>query len=350
MARSNPVKLVNVQWNPRTSLKEAGIYKLKLESGARVLAIANLFFPHHDRELVELIQRFIKDSRPELIIMLGGMFDPEAFVSLWTNKQTYLHQYEDAPEVASAREEAGFEDKILRLARSCGEFLKSFSEIACSKVFYIPSTTTLGMSSEVQLMDWIQTEKKRRDQISERGKQVLSDPQTSIPRQFTKLFGLEQNPMVGILQINSGVLLNDDTLFIVGDFKRKHTVAAALEDVELRGYSIVRGAGGKLGSAWFTSALSSLPSLQFRFNQVHEVGKAYFDFRMGQFGDYERRAPGFFWGEVVGETLFGRTVPVIRGRDGRRSFMLDGIVYVEDEPGGLPRSRDLTLAPYTNCG
>ena len=62
---------------------------------------------------------------------------------------------------------------------------------------------------------------------------------------------------------------------------------------------------------------------------------------MGHLRDYDRRAPGFWTGVVFGNELFGQAVPIIRGEDGRRSFVVDCVPYTEKEPGALPNGETL---------
>ena len=53
-SKSTRFKQVVVKEIPRTSLAEAGIFNLTLPDGSGVVAVANMLWPHHDRNLVEM--------------------------------------------------------------------------------------------------------------------------------------------------------------------------------------------------------------------------------------------------------------------------------------------------------
>jgi hypothetical protein len=159
------------------------------------------------------------------------------------------------------------------------------------------------------------------------------------------LFNLHRNPQIHVLRYGSAVLLNDKTLFMIGDFRRRHGADSSAVEWEQRGYNIVRSFDGKVGSAWRTSANHTLPGLQLNFQEFHEIGYLWDPARMGHLRDYDRRACGFFTGVIEHDELFGQAVPVIRGNDGRRTFVVDAVPYTEDEPGCLPNGHEISLEP-----
>lgn len=55
-------KQVVVKEIPRTSLAEAGIFKLTLPDGSRVVSIANSLWPHHDRNVHDMIMRYLRPT------------------------------------------------------------------------------------------------------------------------------------------------------------------------------------------------------------------------------------------------------------------------------------------------
>ncbi len=65
------------------------------------------------------------------------------------------------------------------------------------------------------------------------------------------LFGLKDHPNVKVLRPGAGVILNNQLLFMIGSFKRRHPGDASFIEWEQRGLSIVLGFGGKIASSWF---------------------------------------------------------------------------------------------------
>ena len=59
--------------------------------------------------------QYLRDTKPEVVFLLGGMVDEEAFRSLGEDKQHHLHDWPDVPEVVEAKQAGGFEDMILKL-------------------------------------------------------------------------------------------------------------------------------------------------------------------------------------------------------------------------------------------
>jgi hypothetical protein len=91
--KSTKYKQVTVKEIPRTSLVEAGIYRLTLPDGAKVVALANARWPHHDRSLDAMFKKFITDFQPDVVVLLGQMLDHEAFKSLTEDERNYLHKH-----------------------------------------------------------------------------------------------------------------------------------------------------------------------------------------------------------------------------------------------------------------
>jgi hypothetical protein len=334
-------KSVVVKEIPRTSLAEAGINKLTLPDGSRVVSIANALWPHHDRNLHQMILRYIAAFKPKLVVLQGQIIDHEAFKSLTEDEKNYLHPAIDSPEVAEARKAGIFDDQLGYLRKKAGEFVASFAASG-AKVVYIP-----GVRTEHKLMEWVQQEKETRDAYvannPERSDEP-TDPNRKVPTDFAKFLYLNQNPRVKVLGYEAGLLVNEHTLFMIGDFKRRHPGDAAFIEWEQRGYNIVRSFGGMLSSGWHTTTKHTQPALTKLQHQEHETGYIWDDLLNGHLRDYDRRAPGFFSGEYRLGELFGECVQIIRGNDDRRSFLgADFKIYSEDEPGGLDNGGVISL-------
>lgn len=358
MSKATQFKSVVVKEDPKTSLAEAGINKLSLPDGTRVTAIGHLYYPNHDRNMVDQVLKFIGDTK-SVVIGLGGLIDEEAFKAIGEDESNFLHDYPDAPEIRKAMESGGFEDQILALGESCGQFIERLHKAAGTKVFYVPSATHLSMGNEVRLLEWIEQVKRHRDARSAREiskamakdedfpTDLPSDPTRSLPRKLDELLGLENHPMIQVLRFGSAILVNGKYLFMIGDFRRRHPGDAALIEWEQRGKKIIRSFDGKVASGWFTNSGDSIPSPKLEYGEAHEVGHLWNPVRMGHFRDYDRRASGFWTGIVINGELFGQSVPIIRGQDGRRSFVVDGNVYTEDKACCFPRGETLTVGPRT---
>ena len=357
MSKVTQFKSVVVKEDPKTSLAEAGINRLKLPNGTRITAIGHVYFPNHDRNMTEQVLKYVSDSK-SVVIGLGGLIDEEAFKAIGEDESNFLHDYPDSPEIRKAMETGGFEDQILALGESCGDFIKSIQKASGSKFFYLPSATHLSMGNEVRRLEWIEQVKRHRDARSSREiskamekedydypSDLPSDPTRSLPRRLDELLGLKDEPLVQVLRFGSAILVNGKYLFMIGDFRRRHPGDAALIEWEQRGLNIIRSFDGKVASGWFTNSGDTVPAPKLNYFEAHEVGYLWDPVRMGHLRDYDRRASGFWTGVVVDGEIFGQAVPIIRGKDGRRSFVVDGKVYTEDKACCLPRGEELSLAP-----
>lgn len=347
MSKATHYKSVVVKEDQKTSLAEAGIAELELEDGMRAVALAHVFFPHHDRGMFELVLQYLRDTKPEVVFLLGGMISEEAFRSLGEDKQHHLHDgVADVPEIIEAKQAGGFEDMVLKLGELCGKFLESIQEASGGKVFYIPSATHLSMPNEIRIMEWIQVTKRNRDGWSSNNPNASdfpSDPTIDLPTKLDLLFNLHEHEWIRILRYGSGVLVNNEHLFMIGDYRRRNAGDAAYVEWEQRKYNIVRSFDGKVASAWFTTPENTMPGLNLNFWDTHEVGHLWDVKLMGHLRDYDRRCPGFWTGVVVSGSLFGQSIPVVRGEENRRSFWVDGVAYTEDQPYRCTTGEKLSL-------
>jgi hypothetical protein len=161
---------VTIRNQPKTSLKEAKIRPVTLQDGMRVVALTQSFFPDHDRAVFEeMIVPFLKDSQPSVIFLLGGIIHDEAFRNLVEDEDQFLHKAAPAPEILAAKE-AGihFEEQVLALGKSCGDFIKSLADAGNARVIYIPTATAPSMPTEVEIMRFIHHKKAQIDAFAEK--------------------------------------------------------------------------------------------------------------------------------------------------------------------------------------
>jgi hypothetical protein len=338
--KSTKYKSVVVKEIPRTSLAEAGIFRLALPEGAKVVAFANGLWPHHDRSLDAMFKQFVTDYQPDAVVLLGQMIDHEAFKALTEDERNYLHKQHDTEEVSIARDAGNFDDQVKSLREQAGAYIRSFA-IGKTKVFYIP-----GVRTEHKLMEWVQQEKGFRDNWASNNPEAAdqpSDPDRRIPSDFDKFLYLNKSARVKVLPYESALLINSHTLYMIGDFKRRHPGDAVYVEWEQRQYSLVRSFDGKLSSAWHTTLENTQPTMHKQYHETHEVGYFWDDLRNGHLRDYDRRAQGFFYGEYHLGELFAETAFVMRGTDERRSFVVNGKPYTETTPGGLNNGGEVDL-------
>jgi hypothetical protein len=350
--RNSTLKAVVVNEHPVQSIREAGLQTLTLPDGAKMVMLANSVFPNHDENLIQLIERHIKDVQPSLIVLMGYMFDEACFQGLAENKKNILHTFKDHPVFSKALKERGFESRVRALAEACGGFIRRFADAAPNAtVVYLPAWTHMGLSSEHGIVDWIINKKRYLDSWSENHEETAtelpSDPSDQLPTDFAELFGLDNDPQIQVLPYGAGLLLNDKTLVVPGSFRRRNAGDAAIVQWEQMGYSIIQSIDGKASSAWWTSIESTMPEPRYKHNWTHEIGFTWDPTRNGQYGDYHRRCAGFFSGTMFYNAVFGNTIPLVRGEDGRRSIWVQGRQYTEETPGCLPPGRKLALFTKT---
>jgi len=343
MPKSTSFKKVVVKEDAKTNMRAAKIHPLRLAHGQKIVAAGHLYFPYHDRSMFETWLKFLEEQKPAVVLLLGGIVSEDAFKALWEDEDNYLHDYPEVPEVAEAKEAGLFEDRVMALADRIREDL--FVRIAKASgglVIWDPSWTHLSMGNEVRMVEWIQGTKRFLDGWTANhpdSSDVLSDPSVRVPRELDKLFGLESmdgkegRPHIKVLRYGAGVKINDELLFMIGDFRRRQPGDASFVEWEQRGCSVVRSFDGKVASWWMTHPDHTLPGLRLKFEQGHEIGYMWDPIYNAHFRDYDRRAAGFWWGRIRFGKVEGRSIPFRRGADGRRSFVVNGKPYTEPEPG-----------------
>ncbi|CAN5671363.1 hypothetical protein BH10CYA1_BH10CYA1_42170 [soil metagenome] len=344
--RNNTLKPVVVKEHPVQSLAEAGIYDLRLDNGTKIVAVANTLFPNHDENTVQMILSHIEATRPEVIFLLGHMADEDSFRSLADTEVNFLHRIKDAAALSEAMANDGFEEKVLALGKANGDFIKRFAAFGAS-VFYIPSWTNVGLPNELGIMDYVQMKKRFLDSWAANhpdASDVPSDPSIALPSEIDALFGIDGLENIQVLPYGAAVLVNDRTLFMVGSFRRRAAGDSAQEEWAQRGYDIVKSVDGKSGSAWWTDVEHTMPEPVYNQHQTHEIGYLWSAKRNGHLGDYHRRSQSFGAFTIYFDHLFGEVVPVIPGKNGRRSILVEGVSYTEATAGAKKNGGTLKLA------
>lgn len=328
----------------KTCPEEAGIGELNVPNGTRIVALGQAFWPSHDRTLVELVHKFLRSYRPEIVVLLGGMLHEEAFKQIVEDQDDVakLICTSRIPEIDKVRRDnEGMEERFLALAEMGGEFIASFAESSGGHVFYIPSVTGM-LPNEIDIMRFVLTQKERADKWADKHPEEAV-PGPDIPKDFAEFLGLSDNPNVTVLPFGAALRVNGRNRFLVGDFRRRQPGSASAVDVEQTGENIVRSFDGKSASAWWTTPTHSLAASVRKYWEAHEVGHL-FDIKehLGYVRKYDKRAPGVFVGTVYGKSMFATSAVFLHGVDGRRSLVVDDVAY--DESKATPRAKVISVS------
>ncbi|MBX9688521.1 MAG: hypothetical protein K2X27_17565 [Candidatus Obscuribacterales bacterium] len=319
----------------KTCPKETGINRLSLPDGTKILILAHAYFPSHDRELHSAVLKLMKAERPEVTILLGGMIHEEAFKAVVDDKDvvTKLTKAHVPPEItAIMKASAVTEKRFLNLAALCGKFINEYATASGGHVYYIPSVTGM-LPNEVDIMRFVLEQKERLDEWADKHPdEAKKGP--DVPKEFNEFLGLKGNPNITVLPFGSALVVNNNSLFVIGDFRRRNPLTAGKTeqanniDMDV----VVRSFDGKVSSAWETLPLHTLPEATRRFKAVHEVGNL-FDLSkgLGYLRDYDLRAKGVVYGQIQGGRFNGFAIPALEGADGRRAFSIFNRIYDEDE-------------------
>jgi hypothetical protein len=331
----------------KTCPEEAGIGELQLPNGTRIVTIGQAFWPSHDRTLVDMVHEYLRKTRPEIVVMLGGMLHEEAFKQIVEDKDDVakLICTTKIPEIEKVRaDHEGMEERFLALAHMGGEFIASFAKSSGGHVFYIPSVTGM-LPNEIDIMRFVLTQKERADKWADKHPEEAV-PGPDIPKDFAEFLGLADNPNVTVMPFGSAIRINKRNRFHVGDFRRRQMGSAVQVDVEQTAENVWRGFDGKVSSAWWTSPTHSLAEAIRKYWEGHEIGHlADIKNHLGYIRKYDKRAQGFNVATVHGKTLFSTSVVVLHGQDGRRSFVIDDVAY--DEAEATPRAKLFELSVPT---
>jgi hypothetical protein len=327
----------------KTCPEETGFNRLTLPNGTKILSLAHMYFPSHDRELHTALKKMRKGERPEIIIIQGGGIHEEAFKAVVDDedvvtKLTKAHVPAEITEIMEKHDV--IEKRFLALGKLCGKYIAEFAEYG-AHVYYIPSVTGM-LPNEVDIMRFVLEQKERLDAWADRHPdEAVYGPE--IPHDFAEFLGLKGNPNVTVLPFGSALVVNEDTMFMIGDFRRRNPGTAALsEAANYLDYNIVRSFDGKVHSSWITMPGHTFPEPVRRHRHMHEVGNL-FDLSkgLGYLRNYDLRGKGIWYGEVHGGKIFGWSIPALEGKDGKRAFMVHGRVYEEDAVNAGVRSIEL---------
>jgi hypothetical protein len=318
----------------KTCPEETGINRLSLPDGTKILVMAHVYFPSHDRELHTAVVKLLKEERPDVTILLGGMIHEEAFKSVVDDEDvvTKLTKAFVPPEIeAIMSKHTVIEKRFLALAQMGGKFIADYAKASGGHVYYIPSVTGM-LPNEVDIMRFVLEQKERLDAFADKHPdEAVLGP--DIPKEFDAFLGLKGNPNVTVLPFGSSLVVNNNSMFLVGDFRRRNPLTAAKTeqanhiDMDV----IVRSFDGKVSSAWETMPIHTMPEAKRRFRAMHEVGNL-FDLAkgLGYLRNYDLRAKGVVYGEMRGGRFNGWSIPALAGADGKRAFSIFNRMYTED--------------------
>lgn len=329
----------------KTCPEETGINRLSLPDGTKILVLAHAYFPSHDRELHTAITKLLENEKPEVTVLLGGMIHEEAFKAVLDDEDTVtkLTKAYVPPEIQRIMSEhTGVEKRFLELAKMGGEYIAGFQKASGGHVYYIPSVTGM-LPNEVDIMRFVLEQKERLDAWADKHPdEAVIGP--DIPKDFATFLGLNTNPNITVLPFGSSLVVNDGSMFLVGDFRRRNPLTAARTqgsnyiDMDV----VVVGFDGKSSSAYETFPLNTMPEATRRYRAYHEVGNL-FDLSkgIGYLRNYDLRAKGVVYGEVRGGRYHAWSVPALAGNDGRRAFNIYNRIYQEDDIN--PGMRNISL-------
>lgn len=339
----------------KTCAHETGFNRLSLPDGTKILVLAHAYFPSHDRELHTAVLKLLKAEKPEVTILLGGMIHEEAFKAVVDDEDvvTKLTKAYVPPEIEAIMEKTHcIEERFLALAAAGGKFISEYAKASGGHVYYIPSVTGM-LPNEVDIMRFVLEQKERLDAWADRHPdEAVKGP--DIPNDFAELIGVKSNPNITVLPFGSALVVNDKSLFVVGDFRRRNPLTAskteAANNIDMD--VVVRSFDGKVSSAWETLPLHTRPEAKRRYKSQHEVGNL-FDLSkgLGYLRNYDLRAKGVVYGEMRGGRFHGWAIPALAGDDGRRAFTVYNRIYDEDAVNPGMRNIELpTPASVLNKG
>jgi hypothetical protein len=338
---------VNIRPLVKTCPDESGIGELDLPDGSRVVMTGLHLWPNQDRGLVAALRQYLVDKRPDLVILLGGILNEEAFkqVADSTDRMRKMIASRQAPEITRIRNEhEGLEDRFLALAAEGGKYIADFAEASSGHVIYIPSvpSATGQLPNELGLIDFVLAQKEKLDKWAEKHPdEAVEGP--PIPVNYADFLGLADNPNVTVMPFGSALRINGNQLVMVGDFRRRNPGSASQEAQRIHQENVWQSFDGKVASSWWTTPVDSLAESRRNWWQAHEIGNMYDLKQLGFLRKYDLRGKGIWVGTVVGGKLFGTSMPALRGKDGRRSFVIDGVPYDEEQPYKAANTFKVTL-------
>ena len=236
----------------KTCPEETGINRLSLPDGTKILVLAHAYFPSHDRSLHTAVTKMLKAEKPEVTILLGGMIHEEAFKAVVDDEDvvTKLTKAFVPPEIEEImKKHEGIEKRFLALAKMGGKFISDYAKASGGHVYYIPSVTGM-LPNEVDIMRFVLEQKERLDAWADKHPdEAVIGP--DIPKDFAEFLGLKGNPNITVLPFGSSLVVNDKSMFVIGDFRRRNPLTASRTEAanHIDMDVIVRSFDGKVSSA-----------------------------------------------------------------------------------------------------
>jgi hypothetical protein len=367
----------------RTSARKAGSTEITLPHEGKVVVMANLLAPDHDRNLWEPTLQWLSQYRPHLIVFAGRIIHARALKLL--DPSSSLAEDEDEPplapevELALAKSDI-WEERVIEFFRLCGENI--FKRIVKAagpqcQLYYIPALDG-GSANNLPAEGLIRRDLERiqkkidrqrlrqfneelaawRRRAREEGEDADGQPEpqqevyAEIPllrREFARLLQIDGSPRIKVLPFGSTLTLRcqaggtadspvlSTVRIDVGSRKVMNPMTEAHTVTMTNGVSTIMGYPPNLSCGWFTKS-ANVNAVNRAYMFFAQVGMMWRRERL-EFGDtrVERYASGFFLGHNVGGWLHGNIVPFLRGPDGRRAATIFGRVIEESEPGDLGR-------------
>lgn len=374
-----------VPFAQRTSARKAGTTYLNLPDGTKVIVMANLLAPDHDRSLFEPTLEFLSRYRPHVIIFAGRIIHAKVVKLL--DPSNSLAPDEDeaplAPEVQAAIAHSQiFEERAIELFRRLGESVfKRVLQAAgpqC-RLYYLPALdggSAKNLPPEGTIRGDLQRLQKkvdaqrarlwrremaawRKDNQDETGPPPEPPEYAAIPmarRQFAELLQIHDEPRIKVLPFGSSITLRcqvsggaltgqtapDPRVLSavrvdVGSRRVANPIMEAHTMSMVNDVSTILGYPPNLSSGWFTKS-AAINTLNRKYLFFAQVGMMWRRERV-DFGDtrIDRFASGFFVGHNCRGFLHGTSIPFVRGADGRRQAVVYADVISESEPGDLGR-------------
>lgn len=346
----------------KTTPVQAGKMEVIVKNGTKFVALALTMFPDHDRNLVAMVHEFLRQYKPDVLLLMGGIIHDDSFLELAPKRQgerhrIVVHQNALAPELKEVIEkEKIWENRVDRWGGKCGEFVLSFAQAADAELtLYVPATWPLiprefdAIKELYYVQELLANFRKRHPQPSDSEvRKILSSAQNNSSSDFRRLLHIKDKS-VHILPFGAIVEVKErdaekGMLFLPNSQRRRNAFTAAHTYLEQYGQSIAISMDGKLSSSYPTYPGTSFPTRR-RYLEAHEMGKLYDDARMGelQAGEYHRVADGFLVGTVIEGMTTARTVPFLRGKDGCRCLVYDDICLKESKPGALAKTKRVVV-------
>lgn len=372
------------------------VININADPGVKVFAMANLRYPRHDRAAWEAVKKYLAKEKPDIILLLGRMFDHNSFESLvfqkpiehddcknenrqnideaikkglacgLTNEHELCLSSEDArvafrnmpDEMIPFFDIASEEQRFAAWGKHCGQFLiDEIVEVSgCKAVYFLPGSDAGGdFAGEGKILRYIRdryelhldvarqlSRSRRRKGESDRDVVYPKRP----PESMVELLKLQEEPRIYVHVIGGGIEINERNLFLVGDnYKSQTPITALFKEWERRKKSIVRGYNGQLCSLYFTTPGTKNGSQHREYWQLHQIGHLFDVEANHELGDTEFYAQGFFSCVIGYQHLFGSVTPIFDGKNGKpRFFTTDSEIY--DVPDLEPVNREVvSIAP-----